>query len=62
MSEGKCFRCEFFHDNSCKRMENALSSMVDPICIQKCQLMMLDAIGNMIFNYISDEEDDKMAG
>jgi hypothetical protein len=56
---GRCYECEFFHDNSCKRMENALSSMTDPICIQKCTLMMIDSIGQMIFNYINDENDDK---
>jgi len=57
---GKCYSCEFFHDNSCKRMENALSSMTDPICIQKCTLMIVDSIGQMLFNHFSDDDEDNL--
>jgi hypothetical protein len=39
-------------------MENALSSMTDPICIQKCTLMMIDGIGNMLYNYLNEDDED----
>ena len=55
---GRCYQCEFFHDSSCKRMENALSSMTDPVCIQKCTLMMIDGIGNMLYSYLNEDDED----
>jgi hypothetical protein len=58
MSEGCCYKCEFFHDNMCKRMENALSSMTDERCIQKCTLMLLNNLGQMVYEYMSEEEDE----
>ena len=61
MSKARCYQCEFFHDNQCKRLENALGSCTDIKCLIKMQTLMLNNIGQMIFDYMSDgdfDEDD----
>jgi len=55
--KGRCVGCEFFHEDQCKRMERALSSMTDPICLQKCTVMLLNNIGQMLYDYMSEEDE-----
>jgi len=56
---GDCYHCEFFHNNQCKRVENALSSMTDPVCISKCTLMILNNLGQMIYDYMYEDDDEE---
>jgi hypothetical protein len=40
-------------------MQGALSSMTDERCIQKCILMVIDNLGQLICDYIYEEKDEE---
>ena len=58
MSRGQCYKCEFFHEGQCKRLENSLSSTTDLRCLIKMQTMMINNIGQLIYDYMYEEEED----
>ena len=58
MSGGECFKCEFFKDDHCMRAERLFSTMVDPICLAKLQVMLLRDISMTLNDYVYEEDED----
>ena len=58
MSGGECFKCEFFKDDHCIRAERLFSTMVDPICLAKLQVMLLRDISMTLNDYVYEEDED----
>ena len=56
MSNGECFKCEFFKDDHCMRAERLFSTMVDPICLAKLQVMLLRDISMTLNDYVYDND------
>jgi hypothetical protein len=45
---GKCFECDFFKDDQCRRASHSFSTLVDPICLQKISVILLRDIANTL--------------
>lgn len=57
---GECYKCDFYHkeDDRCMRAEKAFGSMVDPICLEKMQVILLRTLSTMLADYIYEDEGD----
>jgi len=49
---GNCYTCDFYdkENDYCRRAEKAFGSMVDPICLQKIQCILLRDIAISLEN------------
>ena len=54
---GNCHTCEFYKDDQCKRVEKAFSTMIDPVCLQKVQCILLRDLVQVMNEYLYEDEE-----
>jgi len=52
---GECTKCEMYVGDKCLRAEKFFSSMNDPICLQKINVLLVRDLNNLISEYLSEE-------
>ena len=56
MSEtGNCYGCEFYKEDTCKRMEKSFATMVNPVCLQKITVILLRDLLFLVADYVEEE-------
>lgn len=53
---GDCTKCDMYIDDRCLRAEKFFSSMIDPICIQKINTMLIRDLCGLLDEYLSEKE------
>ena len=54
---GKCWECDFFRDNECRKAGSMLSQMNDPLCLAKLRVILLQDIASMLEEHLYDDEE-----
>lgn len=54
---GRCWECDFFIDNQCRKAGNILSQQADPICLAKLQVILLQDLCEMMSEYLFEDND-----
>ena len=53
---GNCFECGFYKEGECKRAENSLETLVDPVCLQKLTVILLTDLCRMMNDLLEQKE------
>jgi len=52
---GNCNDCDWYRENRCLRAEKGFSTMVDPICLAKVQIILLRDLCDMFYDYLEND-------
>jgi len=54
---GECNKCDLYIGDRCLRAEKFFSSMTDPICLQKVNVLLIRDLNNLMMDYLFEDED-----
>lgn len=54
---GRCWECDFFRENQCKKAGNFLSQIDDPICLQKINVILLTDLVDTVNDYVYGDKE-----